>query len=130
MRKALKAREGIRTVYTATCERFGRKTAYKGPPVVTLCMIDVRDSRGERVADHLWFSMCKAWHAAGVKPGDRVQFTATARPYTKGYRGRRDEDVPGPSTDWKLAFPGDVRVLCDRPAEGDGQGGQLTLFPE
>lgn len=120
--------DGRRGVFSAKLERFGSRQPYKGPPVKTLCMIDVRDGRGEPVADHLWFTDCKAWRGAGVKPGDIVQFTARVKAYTKGYRGRRDDDEgAGPTTDWKLAFPGDVRVIEFRgeKAETDPRQGEL-----
>lgn len=44
MRKELQARNGRRGTFTAVFEWFGSKPAYKGPPIVTLLFVDVRDS--------------------------------------------------------------------------------------
>lgn len=127
MRSALKAQVGRRGVFRAIFVRYGSYQPYKGPPVVTLLFSGVTDGKGQQVTDHLWFRGCKAWRAFTFHVGDQVQFTATVKPYRKGYRGRRDDDeLPGPSTDYKLAWPGDVRLL--EPPKAQGGPEQLRLI--
>lgn len=129
MRTGLRQHEGQRQTYTAKFQRYGKKASFRGPPVLTLLMHDVRDARGEIVTGHIWFTMCKAW--ADVRPGDWVQFTASVKRYEKGYRGRNefDDGEPAVVVDYKLAFPADVKVIDGPQAEPDEVAGQLALFP-
>ena len=124
MRKALKNHQGRRATYTATFRRYGSFQPYKGPPVRTLLLVDIRNARDQVVADHLWFKDCLAWRRCGnLEPGQLLSFTAQVKEYRKGYRGRREEeDLPEPTTDLKLAWPMDVR-LVDHKEEN-----QLALF--
>jgi hypothetical protein len=130
MREQLAERDGLRGEFTATFQRFGSKSAYKGPPVVTLLFVDVRDSAGAVVTDHLWFSTCKAWEDAALKPGDRVRFDARVKTYRKGYRGRReDDDLPAPGLDYKLSHPSRIRVLNRAAPLPAAEPEQLELLP-
>lgn len=101
-----------RRAYTATFARYGSKQPYKGPPIRTLLFRDLTTG-GTVVADHQWFKACAAWDALGnIQAGDRVSFTASVKTYQKGYRGRREDfDLPAPSTDYKLAWPKDARLV-------------------
>lgn len=124
MRKALQQRDGRRGEFSAAFERFGSKPAYKGPPIVTLLFVDVRDSADNIVADHLWFKTALCWERASLKPGDLVKFEARVMTYIKGYRGRRDDVEGGVSLDYCLKYPSNVRVQTT----GDAKLDQLPLF--
>jgi hypothetical protein len=111
-REELKSRAGKRGTFTATFSRFGTKKAYKGPPLKTALLVDVRNTLDELIADHLWFTVYKTLDQVGLEPGDRVQFKATPEAYKKGYRGRRDDfDLPPPEIDYCLKRPSHVRKL-------------------
>lgn len=106
MRKELAKLEGTRATFRATFERFGTKSAYRGPPLRTALVLNVSTLSGRPVCDHLWFIVRKQLGALDLKPGDVIEFSAISKPYTKGYRGRRDDaDLPPISTDYKLAWP-------------------------
>lgn len=111
MREALGNIKGKRLRFIAEFERFGSKRAYKGPPIVTLLFVDIRDKAGVRYTDHLWFSMNKTFEKLDLKPGDLISFDARVRSYVKGYRGRRDDEYSAPvSTDYKLSHPTNVTM--------------------
>lgn len=106
MRERLKERDGVRARFFATFQRFGVKPATTWAPAIkTLLLVDVRDDRGEAVADHVWFKEGEWSKSLDLKPGDRIGFDARVSQYEKGYRGRRDVDAPGPSVDYRLGFP-------------------------
>lgn len=112
MRELLQKRNGQRSAFTATFERFGSKTAYKGAPIKTALFRDVRDRLNQVVTDHLWFIVRKTLDALNLQPDDRISFDARVQPYRKGYRGNREDDyMPGPSIDYKLAFPSRVKKI-------------------
>jgi len=110
MRKQLKAINGQRLSFMATVERFGEKSAFRGPPLKTLLLKDViRLDTGEGVCDHLWFTAGKSWQ--GLEPGDRVQFDARVDAYIKGYCGYRDDVWDKPiMKDYRLTRP--TKVVC------------------
>jgi hypothetical protein len=125
MRQELKAREGKRGRFSGTVARFGQKPAYKGPPIVTMLLRDVRDEQGTQVTDHLWFTVRKQLKELNAQPGDKIEFEARVRPYRKGYRGRReDEDLPSPSFDYGLSHGTRFKKVGSMPAELVG----LPLF--
>ncbi len=108
MREALQERQGKRGRFSGTVKRFGTKPAYRGPAQVTLLLVDVRDEQGTEVTDHIWFVVRKQLKELNLQAGDKIEFTARVKPYTKGYRGSRDrydefDDRPGVSTDYKLS---------------------------
>lgn len=116
MRTELEKRNGKRGEFTAAFERWGRATGWQGKEIVTLLFVDVRDSSGAKVTDHLWFKQIKAFTMLGLKPGDRIKMTCRVKPYHKGYRGRRSSDgwsgtESGEAIDYKLAFPTKVEVI-------------------
>ncbi len=59
MRELLKNLDGRRITVTAKVERFGSKTAFKGPPLKTILLTDLRGTANEVLADHLWFVQSK-----------------------------------------------------------------------
>ena len=100
-----------RAVYQATFERYGSKSAFRGPPLKTLLFKNVRVKDGDEVADHLWFNDTVEFQAASLEPGDVVEFTARASAYERGYFGRRDDVEAGWGKDFKLSRPTKVTVL-------------------
>ena len=64
MRPKLKRIEGERKTFTGTFARFGKKDRYRPKKVgdewvthdLTVLLVDVRDSDGNPVTDHLWFN--------------------------------------------------------------------------
>lgn len=126
LREELKSREGKRGKFSGTVYRFGSKPAYKGAPMVTVLLRDVRDEQGTQVTDHLWFTVRKQLRELGLEPGDRVEFMARVMPYHKGYRGRREDDDerPSPGIDYGLRNPTQIKKVGSMPAELVG----LPLF--
>lgn len=104
MRKKLGKIMGKRMEFRATVERFGSKTAFRGPDLLTILLKNViRVDTGEVVCDHLWFVAGKCW--SNMSAGDEVKFEARVGTYEKGYKGRR-EDVFQPVTmDYRLERP-------------------------
>ncbi len=110
-RHELQKLDGKRFRCRATVERFGNKTAFKGPPISTILLRDVTASdSGKLLTDHLWFTTGK-W-SAGLVPGDTIEFEARSADYIKGYRGRREVYDAPITRDWKLQRPTKVRVLA------------------
>lgn len=113
MRKGLKNLNNKRLRFSADIERFGSKTAFKGPPIPTILLKNVtRSDTKEVVADHLWFTMGKSWGMAAV--GGKVEFDARVSLYEKGYKGHREDVLDNPvSTDYRLERPTKLRFFED-----------------
>jgi hypothetical protein len=138
MRERLTKLDGQRLRFEATFARFGEKT-FKHHVKVTALFVNVTNSLGVEVTDHLWFTVGKRMAALDLKPGDRVSFKATVGKYRKGYRGGRDDDdLPPPSVDYCLKRAADfVRVTPQSPSQADifapvepVTGEQQSLFGE
>lgn len=112
MRKELRDINNARDTFIATYVRNGVKSGWKSVEQPTVLLIDVvRKSDGKYMTDHLWFNLTKSFEEANLKEGDKVQFDARVKEYTKGYRGRR-EDVYCPiEYDYKLSYPTKVIKL-------------------
>lgn len=109
MRKELGNIAGVRQRFTATFVRFGTKKAFKGAPIITLLFEDVRDKHGKEYTDHLWFTNNKQFKSLNLQGGDKISFDARVKPYTKGYRGNREDyDVKPISRDYKLSHPNNI----------------------
>lgn len=110
MREKLKEISGVRKRFTATFERFGKKAAFKGPPITTLLFVDIRDKYDKEFCDHIWFKMGLQFKLLDLQPGDKISFDARVKPYIKGYRGRRfDEYESKPlEDDYKLSHPNNI----------------------
>lgn len=126
MREALQRIEGARTEFTGTFTRYGSKTAYKGPPLKTVLLCDVRDAAGAVVTDHLWFGFTKEFERLDLKPGERVKFCARSKAYLKGYA----EDK---TRDFKLSHPTKIRrvdqqTVSTLPLLECAASDQLTLL--
>jgi hypothetical protein len=125
MREVLQDREGKRGRFTATVKRFGSKPAYRGPNLITLLLVDVRDEAGTVVTDHLWSVVRKQLKELSLQPGDKIEFTARVKSYVKGYRGRREDyDLPSVSVDYKLSHGTQFKKVGSMPADVVG----LPLF--
>lgn len=107
MRKELEKIEGLRGRFEAVFVRYGSKKGYKGYPVPTLLLKEVKSvSTGEYVTDHLWFTCGKRFNALGLEEGDVMRFDARVTPYEKGYKGYRgDFDYRSLEYDYRLSFP-------------------------
>lgn len=118
MREELAKREGARGEFSATFERYGRKTGWKGREETTLLFANVQDASGLSVADHIWFRMTKEFERLCLRPGEKIKFNARVRPYWKGYEGRGEfEDGCGQEKDYGLSFPTKVQTLGATPAD-------------
>ncbi|MEP7293466.1 MAG: hypothetical protein ABI835_16900 [Chloroflexota bacterium] len=113
MRTELEKINERRTRFSATFERRGLKSAYRGLPTVTLLFTGVTDAQGKPVCDHLWLNLTKAFAALDLQPGDRIEFHARVKQYQKGYRGRREDVLDAPiETDYKLSHPTQIRKVA------------------
>jgi hypothetical protein len=66
------------------CSRgTGSKTAFKGPPLRTLLLVEIRMNAGVLGAITCG-SWRKQWNALELEPGDKVKFSAVVKRYTKG----------------------------------------------
>ena len=112
MRKELKKLEGQRDLFVGTFVREGLKTAFKGAPLLTLLLKDVkRVSDQKLMCDHLWLNKTKALTALRLSTGEQVQFAARVAQYSKGYLGRKDVPNKNVTQDFKLSRPTQVTVL-------------------
>ncbi len=108
MREKLKQVEGKRLKVKAEVSRFGKKRAYKGLPLDTICLINLIDySTNAPICDHIWFVIGKQIKELNLSEGDTIVFSARSQRYTKGYKGRREDidDATPVSTDYKLSNP-------------------------
>ena len=110
MREELKKINGKRLRFTAVVERFGQKSAFRGNPIPTVLLKEVRIvGTDDIVTDHLWFTKGKSWDDTFV--GGVVEFDARVGVYEKGYKGYRD-DVDNPvHSDYRLERPTKVTVV-------------------
>ena len=94
----------VRARFSGIVARFGEKSSYKGPPLKTLMLTDVRYG-GAVITDHLWFTHGR-W-SKDLDIGDKIEFDARVTTYEKGYRGHREDawDAPPPSIDYRLSHP-------------------------
>jgi hypothetical protein len=110
MRERLAPLDGKQAVFFATFARFGWRT-FRGRYVgKTALFLDVRDSRGNQLADHLWFKVGKGLDSLGLKEGDAVSFSARVGSYQKrdGY-------------DYHLVYPRDLKKVDKSTLREEGQ---------
>ena len=111
MREKLAVKNNERLKFTGTFERYGSKKGWGGKMLKTILLKDLLDSDGGPACDHLWFSLTKAFAALGLQPGDRVEFFARVKRYTKGYYGYREDVYKPIETDYKLSHPTKVKKI-------------------
>jgi hypothetical protein len=112
MRDRLSGIDSERQTYCAEFVRFGVKNGYKGTEE-TLLFKNIHDSSGKFMTDHIWFNLTSGFEKLNLKEGDRVQFDARVKSYTKGYKGRfakiLNPSKAVASKDFKLSYP--TRIL-------------------
>lgn len=89
MREKLKEAEDRKTRFIGRISRSGKRR--DGNNIIeTILMLDITNSKGQYVADHMWFEKRAGFdRVKGLEDGDVVQFYATSTIYLKGYLGRR-----------------------------------------
>ena len=101
-RKQLGKRINQRLTFVGRFNRLGTKRGYY-EDVETVLLTDITTAKGKPICDHLWFNLTKGFMGLELKKGDRIQFDARVKEYTKGYFGRREEVES--YTDYKLSHP-------------------------
>jgi hypothetical protein len=107
MRNQLAIINGSRTRFEGIFVRFGSKTAYKGYPIPTVLLKDIRSLADDNIrTEHLWFTCGKQLDKLNLKENDIVRFDARVTTYEKGYKGHRDiEEYKPIELDYRLSFP-------------------------
>lgn len=119
MREELAKIENYRGTFIGTVRRFGTKPKQGYASLKTILLVDVTDHAGAAMCDHVWFIQGIQFERLELRVGERVAFRARVLRYIKGYKGNRDDpELPSLTTDFRLAFPTDVRKL-DTPAAPD-----------
>ena len=111
MRKELQNKANERLTFCATVGRFGTKSNYHGYPVDTILFKDVTFAEtGEKATHHIWFTVGKRIEDLELKEGDKIQFDARIKNYTKGYVNYR-EYIDERKIDYKLSNPTKIKLL-------------------
>ncbi len=112
MRNQLAVINGSRARFEGIFVRFGTKKGYKGYPIQTILLKDIKSlTTGNIVTGHLWFTQGKRLEKLNLKENDIVRFDARVTPYEKGYKGYRDDDYGDfkpIELDYRLSFPTNV----------------------
>jgi hypothetical protein len=102
MRKKLGELNEERFRIRAKVGDFGLRPAYRGPPLETVLLVNVRKVENDAfLTDHLWLT--KGVWSYGIQVGDVIEFNARVKPYWKGYY--KDEK------DYKVANPTGVAIV-------------------
>jgi hypothetical protein len=117
-RPKLAIKEGVRSKYNATVERFGTKSSF-GHLTPTILLRNIKDENKEIITDHVWFTQGK-W-CKELKPGDNFNFEARVKPYEKGYRGHREEILIergyGTEISHRLSNPTKIEIISRKEEE-------------
>lgn len=118
MRSKLREINNIRSKFSGTFVRYGKKT-FGVHETTTLLLRDITAvDTGQVVTDHLWFNLTTGFQAVGeLTPGDIVKFEARATRYVKGYRGYRENVDKPVEVDYKLSHPTKVIRVETKPLE-------------
>jgi len=111
MREKLQAIEDDRDLFSGVFERYGSKGQYKGHPLKTVLLLDIKDAHGNHMTDHSWFNLTKGFESLGpLNQGDQIGFRARVKEYVKGSarRGRKIQ------TDYRLSHPSKVHLLAKK----------------
>ena len=71
-----------RYVFTAEFARFGFMQSYKGYPLKTVLLREIRLD-GQIITDHLWFTCGKRLASMNLAPGEKIVFEARVAIYYK-----------------------------------------------
>jgi hypothetical protein len=112
MREMLQQIDGVRARFRGTFREFGQRTSYGYVKRMAL-LVGVTDLRGEEMCDHLWLNLTLQVQRLDLQPGDRIEFDARVRPYTKGYYDNRQRD-------YRLSNPTNFTKLGTHDAHGNG----------
>jgi hypothetical protein len=105
MRKELKKIDEQRELFKGVFSKYGLKTNYRGPSTNTVLLVQIRDSSGGIICDHLWFNLTKGFEKLGaLQPGAFIQFEARVKKYKKGYVNKR-AGIDESAFDYKLSHP-------------------------
>src|ERR1700730_11601863 len=105
MRKELKKIDEQRELFRGVFSKYGLKTSYRGPSTNTVLLVQIRDSRGAFICDHLWFNVTKGFEKLGaLQQGEFIQFEARVKKYKKGYVNKR-AGIDESASDYKLSHP-------------------------
>lgn len=116
MRKELAKNEGQRKKFLATFSHLGKKLNYHGHSEETILLKNIVDvETNAPLTDHVWFAFTKGFQEAGIRPGERIQFEARVKKYSKGYVNRRHQ-INEKKIDYKLSHPTKIKRV-----EGTGQ---------
>lgn len=85
MRKELSKIDRTRMSFTAKVGRFGTKKNYHGFPEPTICLCDVKDTNGNVMTDHIWFTVGKTIAKLKLSENEIIKFDARVSSYHKGY---------------------------------------------
>jgi hypothetical protein len=111
MRKELKKQLGQRGCYLGVVSKFGSKKNWHGFSEPTVMLVDVKDSKGKIVCEHLWFKVGKQIESLSLSIGDIVTFDARVTQYEKGYKGHRDDVYAPIEVDYRLSNPTKLKVV-------------------
>ena len=105
MRHELKKIDEQRGLFKGVFSKYGLKSGYKGHSTETILLVNIRDSNGKLICDHLWFNMTKGFELLGtLREGDAIRFEARVKKYEKGYVNRR-AGIDQSRSDYKLSHP-------------------------
>lgn len=113
MRIELQPLEGQKSRFVATFEKYG---TFRSRGIVgrSILLRNLKTVKGRLLADHIWINYTAGFDALGeFLRGDVVQFTATVRPYLKGYCGQRIDDrfERKGGLDYRLTYPRNVERI-------------------
>lgn len=118
MRESLKTLYGKRFEVFATVKKFGKKKAFKGPALDTVCLGDLTDKHKNPLTDHLWLIMRLGLKRLKLRVGDRIKFVARSTQYVKGYKGAPRDEQKCLSVDYNLSNPtGFVKLSGEEPVQ-------------
>jgi hypothetical protein len=122
MRNQLAIINGSRSRFEGIFVRFGTKKGYKGYPVTTVLLKDIKSLTTEQImTDHIWFTCGKRLESLNLRENDTVRFDARVTPYEKGYKGHKDDDYGDfhpIELDYRLSFPTNVVITPSAKADG------------
>lgn len=99
-RQLLENRVGKRDMYTGIFVKKSARPDKKGF-LQTLLLEDLRDSQGECICSHMWFTMTKGFLLAQMVHGDKIQFVGKVEEYERNHFSQ-NPSVPNGSIDYRL----------------------------